>query len=57
MTLNDELESGLKEAVVAYLKYYPRTFWDGLRKTTKNFNQDNLSLGPTEYEQGLYSFK
>jgi hypothetical protein len=39
--MNDELERMWKEAVVAYLKYYPGIRLEGPRKTTKNFSQDN----------------
>jgi hypothetical protein len=39
--MNEELETMWKEAVVAYLKYYPGISLEGQRKTTKNLSQDN----------------
>jgi len=34
--MSDKLERKSKEAVVAYLKYYPETCLEGLRKPMKN---------------------
>jgi hypothetical protein len=40
--ITDELESIWKEAILAYSRYYPSKFLEGLRKATRNFNEDNI---------------
>jgi hypothetical protein len=40
--MSDEQEGILKEAIVDRSMYYPAVSLEGLRKSTKNFNQDSL---------------
>lgn len=45
MVDDEEVEINCKEAVVAKSRTYSRIYLEGLRKATKNLNQDNQSLG------------
>jgi hypothetical protein len=39
--MNKELERVRTEAAVAYSRYYPGIFLNGVRNTTKSLSQDN----------------
>jgi hypothetical protein len=39
--MRDKLERIWKEAVMVSSRHYPGIYLEGLRKTTKNLNQDN----------------
>jgi hypothetical protein len=55
--MDNKLKRILKEAVVAYLRYYAGICFTGLRKTTENCNQDSpgrdLNLVLRKYEAGV----
>jgi hypothetical protein len=42
--MTDELERICKEAVMAWMKYYPSIYLEELKKSVENLNQDSLSL-------------
>jgi hypothetical protein len=48
--ISDDLEGMWKEAVRACLKWYPGTCLEGLRKTTKQFNENNENSACADIE-------
>jgi len=55
-SVNDELEKKRKEVVVAYFRYYPGIWLDGLRKNMENPNHDSWSFGK-DSNLGLPEYK
>lgn len=57
--MTDELESILKEVVLAYLRIYLSIYQEGMRKAMKNVREDSLCSGqdsnqaPIEYKSRL----
>jgi hypothetical protein len=45
LLVNNEMKTISKVVLRAYLRYYPRICLEGLRKTTKNLNNDSRHPG------------